>query len=53
MKSVKGNNNGGSSHYTYSHHDLVDIITIPKDKPVKPVYIKKALEAFDKVNDKF
>ncbi|WP_303862007.1 type II toxin-antitoxin system HicA family toxin [Alkalibaculum bacchi] len=44
---------GGSSHYTYSHPDLKEIITIPKDKPIKPIYIKRALKFFDLVNEEF
>lgn len=43
------NPRGGSSHYTYSHPDLREIITIPKNRPVKAVYIKKALAAFEMV----
>lgn len=50
---IRRNPGSGSSHYTYSHPDLVDIITIPKDKPIKPIYIKKALEAFDIVRKDF
>lgn len=50
---TRRNPRGGSSHYTYSHPDLMDIITIPKDKPIKSVYIKKALNAFDIVKGEF
>jgi len=39
----------GSSHYTYSHPDLIQIITIPKDRPIKACYIKVALEAFEMI----
>lgn len=48
---TRRNPSGGSSHYTYSHPDLVDIITIPKDRPIKPVYIKRALAAFEMVKN--
>ena len=44
---------GGSSHYTYSHPDLDEIITIPKDRPIKHFYIKKALSAFETVREEF
>lgn len=50
---TRRNPRGGSSHYTYSHSDLIDIITIPKDRPVKPIYIKRALNAFDVVKEDF
>lgn len=45
--------NSGSSHYVYYHPDLPDNLTIPKKRPVKPIYIKKALEAFDRANPEF
>lgn len=35
----------GSSHYTYYHPRLEEILTIPKNRPVKAVYVRKALEA--------
>ncbi|MGJ7045332.1 type II toxin-antitoxin system HicA family toxin [Thermoanaerobacterium thermosulfurigenes] len=35
----------GSSHVTYFHPKLADILTVPKDKPfVKEIYVKKALK---------
>lgn len=43
----------GSSHYTYSHPDLQDILTVPKDRPIKVIYIKKALAAFEIVVSDF
>lgn len=33
---------GGSSHRTFSHPEVRDILTVPKHKPLKPVYVKKA-----------
>jgi hypothetical protein len=39
----------GSSHYTYYHHELEDILTIPYDRPVKAVYVKKAIAAIQKL----
>ncbi|NLZ54405.1 MAG: addiction module toxin, HicA family [Thermoanaerobacteraceae bacterium] len=50
---TKRNPSGGSSHYTFSHPDLRDIIAIPKDKPIKPFYIKEALSAFEIVKEEF
>ncbi len=40
---------GGSSHYTYIHKHLPDILTIPRNKPIKAVYVKKALLAIEKL----
>lgn len=32
----------GSSHYTFSHPAAREILTIPRHKPLKPVYVRKA-----------
>lgn len=42
----------GSSHYTYYHLNLDEILTVPKERPVKAVYVKIALEAIKKLEDK-
>ena len=34
----------GGSHYTYSHPDLPEILTVPRRKPLKPVYVRKTRE---------
>ena len=38
---------GGSSHYSYFKKGITKIITIPKKKPIKEVYIKKVIELLD------
>ena len=40
----------GSSHYTYFHVSLPDILTIPKDRPIKAVYVKKAISAIQRLD---
>lgn len=30
------------SHYTYSHPAVRDILTVPRHRPIKPVYVGKA-----------
>jgi len=48
------NPGSGSSHYTYAHPQLMDILTVPKSRPVKAVYVKRALqliELLDKEGD--
>ena len=40
---------GGSSHYTY--HKGIYRITIPKNKPVNTIYIKKAIGIIDKLQE--
>ncbi len=39
---------GGSSHYTYIFKQY--IITIPKHKPVKSIYVKKVLSILEDLN---
>ena len=34
----------GGSHYTYSHPDLTEILTVPRRKPLKPIYVRKTRE---------
>lgn len=38
---------GRGSHVTFSHPDLVDILTIPVHKPIKPVYVKQIIAQID------
>lgn len=45
--------NNSSSHCVFYHPDLIEHICIPKDKPIKSVYIKKAIKLFEEVNSKF
>ena len=40
---------GGGSHYKVSHPLRHDILTIPKRRPVKPVYIRKLVRFIDAV----
>lgn len=40
---------GGSSHYNYFHRSLPDILTIPKNKPIKAIYVKKAIRAIERL----
>ena len=39
----------GSSHYTYSHDKIDDILTVPKDKPIKAIYVKDVIAAIEKL----
>jgi len=39
----------GSSHFTYTHPKLEEILTIPFSRPVKAVYVKKAISAMQKI----
>ena len=43
----------GSSHVTYFHPQLADILTVPKDKPfIKEIYVKKALKMIKNIRHK-
>jgi len=49
----KRNNPGsGSSHYTYRHPDLIDIVTIPSKRPVKAIYVKQAIVAIKQLEQR-
>ena len=32
----------GSSHFTFAHPAVPSILTVPKHKPLKPVYVRNA-----------
>lgn len=40
---------GGSSHYTYHHPKIAEVLSIPKARPIKAIYVKKAIAAIEKV----
>ena len=40
---------GGGSHYKVSHPLRRDILTIPRRRPVKPVYIRKLVRFIEAV----
>ncbi len=40
---------GGGSHYKVSHPSRQDILTIPRARPVKPVYIRKLVRFIEAV----
>ena len=40
---------GGGSHYTVSHASQAEILTIPYNRPIKVIYIKKFVAFIDEV----
>jgi predicted RNA binding protein YcfA (HicA-like mRNA interferase family) len=40
---------GGGGHATLSHPNLADILTVPARKPIKPVYVRRLVEAIDRL----
>lgn len=41
----------GSSHYKISHPSQLIILTVPFNRPIKAVYIKKLIEFIEAVGD--
>ncbi|MFZ5899546.1 MAG: hypothetical protein ACOYU7_10380 [Bacillota bacterium] len=41
----------GSSHYTYHHPGLVDILTVPYNRPVKAIYVRQAIAAIERLRE--
>lgn len=39
------------SHATFTHPDLVHIMTVPVHRPIKPIYVKKFLKLIDEVSN--
>lgn len=42
---------GGSSHYYYTHPAMSEPLCIPKARPIKAVYVKKALQMIDEIKE--
>ncbi|WP_445190926.1 type II toxin-antitoxin system HicA family toxin [Sphingomonas sp. Tas61C01] len=38
------------SHYKVKHPDLIEILTIPAHRPIKPVYIRALVQFIDRAN---
>lgn len=43
---------GGGSHAVFSHPDLNLILSIPRARPIKAIYVKKAVNAVDDLIEK-
>lgn len=41
----------GSSHYKYTHPAINWNLEIPKDKPIKAIYARRALEMIDDIKE--
>jgi hypothetical protein len=40
------------SHYKVTHKSQRDILTVPHDRPIKAIYIRRLVEFIDAVKDK-
>lgn len=43
----------GSSHYKYTHPAIKWNLEIPKDKSIKAIYARRALEMIDEIKEAF
>lgn len=41
----------GTKHYFYTHPAVSEVVTIPRHKPIKAVYIERALRVIDEVKE--
>lgn len=41
----------GSSHYFYTHPVASEPLSIPKARPIKAIYIKRALQMIDEIKE--
>lgn len=39
----------GGSHHVFGHPGIMESVTIPAHRPIKPIYIKHFVELIDKV----
>ena len=38
---------GKGSHVTFTHSQWIDILTVPANRPIKPIYVKKFISLID------
>jgi len=43
--------NHGGSHHVFSHQSLVDTLSVPAHKPIKPLYIKRFCALIDQLKE--
>jgi predicted RNA binding protein YcfA (HicA-like mRNA interferase family) len=48
----RSNPSSGSSHYTYRHPELTNILTIPYKRPIKAIYVKQALAIIEQLEER-
>jgi hypothetical protein len=41
----------GSSHYKYTHSAVDWVLEIPKEKPIKAIYARRALDMIDEIKE--
>lgn len=44
---------GGGSHAIFSHPDLDFILSVPRARPIKGIYVKQAVSAVDELFEKW
>lgn len=41
----------GGSHHVFSHRAVMDILSIPAHRPIKPVYVRQSMALVEKVKE--
>jgi hypothetical protein len=43
--------NHGSSHYSFFHPLVAEILTIPYNRPIKPIYVRKVISLVNFIDE--
>jgi len=43
--------NEGGSHYVFSHPDVMQALSVPAHRPIKPVYVRQFVELIDSMKE--
>lgn len=41
----------GGSHHVFTHEAVIDIVSVPAHRPIKPVYVRQFVALVDKVKE--
>lgn len=41
----------GGSHHVFSHQVVMDLVSVPAHRPIKPVYVRQFVALIDKVKE--
>ena len=43
--------NEGGSHHVFSHPSVMQVLSVPAHRPIKPVYVRQFIELIDSVKE--
>lgn len=43
--------NEGGSHHIFSHPGIVQVLSVPARRPIKPVYVRQFVELIDSIKE--